>query len=58
MTSMSCHLSVPPSIPLTLRLRGEGDPGEPFPLNNPPFPNAPGNHQLPNVCFTKVSPLL
>ena len=35
-------------------LRGEGDPGEPYPLNNSPFPNGPGSHHLRKVMFSHV----
>ena len=35
-------------------LRGEGDPGEPYPLNNSPFPNGPGSHHLREVVFSLV----
>ena len=35
-------------------LRGEGDPGEPYPLNNSPFPNSPGSHHLRKVLFSLV----
>ena len=35
-------------------LRGEGDPGEPYPLNNSPFPNGPGSHYLRKVVFSLV----
>ena len=35
-------------------LRGEGDPGEPYPLNNSPFPNSPGSHHLREVVFSHV----
>jgi len=33
-------------------LRGEGDPGEPYPLNNSPFPDGPGSHYLRKVMFS------
>ena len=33
----------------TVTLRVEGDPGEPYPLQNFPFPIGPGNHHLRKV---------
>ena len=35
-------------------LRGEGDPGEPYPLNNSPFPNGPGSHHLRKVMLSQT----
>ena len=60
MTSVSCgrrsasHLQTLNAAPL----RGEGDPGEPYPLNNPPSPNGPGIPYVAQVVFSHMfSPL-